>query len=384
MWWKMLFGAMLGMTIPSVGFADRGNGNGIDEFAKSMAVDCDGRDTSVKFGVGSAELNKEATEVLDVLAHWLLEDDARYARVEAYADPSGSTPTNQKLTARRAQNVEAYLESFGIDSTRVQTFARGEVTEASDEVPPDSMRVAVVGACTPQEQANGNGTTEKQANGNETTAEPVPEPLPAPPVAAPTQPPPPTEEPHLAAAPEPRPRFRSGIGIGLSAGGGVFGLADSDSEDLTDTGGSWEVRAVFGTQYPAALELAYVGTAQSFDLGPQDLTSTELIGNGLEANLRLQYPGVVWRPYGFVGIGWMYYNVNDEPGAFGLDDTDNIGTVPMGVGLAIAPVRGLLLDIRATYRAAFEDELLDGSIFGVNSAGSLSSWGVTANIGAEF
>jgi len=264
------------------------------------------------------------------------------------------------------------LEGFGVDSERVQIFARGEVTGAPEGVAPDSLRVAVVGSCSPGEQAAAE-------------PEPIPEPVPAPAVETPYPAPPPIEEPSLAATGEEAEEraFASRIGVGLSAGGGVFGLTDSDSQNLTDTGGSWEVRAVFVTQLPAALELAYVGTAQNFEVLDQNLSS-ELIGNGLEAALRLQYPGGVWRPYGFLGLGWMYYQIGDEVTNLGLDDTDNIGTVPMGVGLAIAPTRGLLIDIRGTYRPAYEDDLLDGSFVGAASSGSLTSWGVTANVGAEF
>src|SRR3954451_17178183 len=43
-------------------------------------------------------------------------------------------------------------------------------------------------------------------------------------------------------------RITSRIGISLQAGGGVSNFSGSTARDVTDVGGYWDVRAVFGTR----------------------------------------------------------------------------------------------------------------------------------------
>src|SRR5688572_27116519 len=50
--------------------------------------------------------------------------------------------------------------------------------------------------------------------------------------------------------------------IALSVGGGVQGFTDSDLDDTVGTGGSWDVRARFGTRSALSFEAAYIGSAQ--------------------------------------------------------------------------------------------------------------------------
>jgi hypothetical protein len=67
-----------------------------------------------------------------------------------------------------------------------------------------------------------------------------------------------------------------------------------------------------------------------------------------------------------------------------LRGSDNILTVPFGAGLAARVARGLLLDLRATGRAAFYDNLMDGVYANTAEDARLHSWNVGGRLGWEF
>jgi hypothetical protein len=182
--------------------------------------------------------------------------------------------------------------------------------------------------------------------------------------------------------PEPRPT--SGIGMGLSAGGGVTGFTEQGARNAADTGGMWEVRLTFGTRLPLGVDVAYVGSAQSLNIAGLSSNAVAL-GNGGEADLRLQWPKGMFRPFAFGGIGWTHYSIT-RSSTFGTAvlEADNIGTVPFGAGIAIGKVDGLLFELRGTGRYAFDDQLFEGVYAGTGQSSRLHSWAVTARLGAEF
>jgi outer membrane protein OmpA-like peptidoglycan-associated protein len=338
----------------------------------------------VEFNTNSAKLSDNDQERLDTVVEWLQQDDGRYSRVEGYADPRGSAAANVRLSERRALAVERYMTEQGIAPSRVHVKARGET-----DVPPApgaSERVAVVRECAKTEAAL-------------TQATPAPEPAPAPPPEPTPEPPPPPAAPPVVEEPpmpstgavagvsggpgEPTHPY-SGIGMGLSAGGGVIGFTDTQTRNNTNDGGTWEARLTIGTRIPIGLDLAYVGSAQGLTAAGLS-TNAYILGNGAEADLRLQWPTGMFRPYLFGGIGWTHYSVqrSDVLGTAILHD-DNIGTVPFGAGLAIGKVNGLLFDVRGTGRMAFDDDLLAGLYSGTGQDARLHSWSVTARIGAEW
>lgn len=160
-------------------------------------------------------------------------------------------------------------------------------------------------------------------------------------------------------------------------GGGVTDFTDEDVKDRFDVGGAWDLRLGFGNRFYVGGEVAYVGSSLSADGGGSDL-----LANGGEAVLRLQYPYASGRwlvePFAFGGIGWSHLALEDA--APGLDDADDVGVVPFGAGLSLAYQR-LLLDARFTYRAAFDEDL---ALAVGEGAPDLDQWGVTASVGYEF
>jgi hypothetical protein len=173
----------------------------------------------------------------------------------------------------------------------------------------------------------------------------------------------------------------------MMLGGGVTDFVSDAARNRTGVGGSWDVRAIFGTQSYVGLEAAYIGSAQSIDMGTDVFdNNATLVGNGAEALLRINatttYPA---QPFIFGGIGWRHYSISNNDtniSNLGLvDDTDDVGEVPVGIGLA-GHIGGFTLDARGEYRFAFSDDLV--ADLTNEGSSSLDRWGVTANIGYEL
>lgn len=160
-------------------------------------------------------------------------------------------------------------------------------------------------------------------------------------------------------------------------GGGVTDFTGDSVKDRFDVGGSWDLRLGVGSRSYVGAELAYVGT-----LRQASGSGSDLLSNGAEAVLRLQYPYATgtWRvtPFAFGGIGWSRVTLRDaEPG---IPDSDDVGVVPFGAGLTLGYGR-FLVDARFTYRAGFDEDL---ALAAGERPASLEQWGVGAAVGYEF
>jgi len=80
----------------------------------------------VLFETGMAELRGSAVGNLDRLADFLVRYDTRTAMIEGHTDSVGSESSNQILSQRRAQSVQAYLISRGVSSARLNASGLGE------------------------------------------------------------------------------------------------------------------------------------------------------------------------------------------------------------------------------------------------------------------
>lgn len=184
--------------------------------------------------------------------------------------------------------------------------------------------------------------------------------------------------------PQPPEKQPHGIGFSISAAGGLSVFSRSNARNFLDTGGTWDVRGVFGTRTLVGLEGAYVGSANGLD-APGGFTRT-LYGNGLEGSLRLNLMrnGLVraeggargLQPYLLGGVGWTHYHLSNNIATASVDNSDDTIQVPVGGGLSYYFNNRMLLDARFAYRFAFSDNLIQGS--------SLDNYNVTARIGAEF
>lgn len=175
------------------------------------------------------------------------------------------------------------------------------------------------------------------------------------------------------------------IGYGLSLGGGVDDFVGSDIRNFTNVGGSWNLRFTAGTKSYLALEASYIGSAQSINVLGLD-TNAVLVGNGLQAALRLNFVRhYVVQPFIYGGGAWRNYSLsNTIVNTSDVTNNANEFELPLGVGLA-GYISGFMADIRGEYRFAWGDDLVPN--IQANNSGvsaSLDRWGVTGNIGMEF
>ena len=190
----------------------------------------------------------------------------------------------------------------------------------------------------------------------------------------------------MPAEEEPHALWYERLGVGLSIGGGVDGFVGDTLTDATSTGGSWNVRATFGTRQYIAGEISYIGSAQSIDAIGLDTDST-LIGNGLQGALRINVLKSYYvQPFLYGGAAWRHYDLsNDTFNTSDVADSSDVFELPVGVGIA-GYIGGFMADLRGEYRGAWGDDLVpefddnsDDTIFG-----EMDRWGVTASLGMEF
>lgn len=167
----------------------------------------------------------------------------------------------------------------------------------------------------------------------------------------------------------------SRVGMELQVGGGGQTFLDGDATAVAKPGGDWTARFIVGTRSFIAGEAAYLGSAQNLDtLGVSD--QAVLMSNGLEAALRVNFTRALVQPYALAGYTWRRYQVtNTAVNTSSIADRDDVGAIPVGVGLAIRPGR-FVIDFRATFHGAFGQELIPNA--------NLSTLTGNAKVGFEF
>jgi hypothetical protein len=350
----------------------------------SAAPVCKNSGVTVNFKTGSSEIDRNGQGALSGVATWVQNGDQRTVRLEGHADKRGNAETNQRLSEKRAQAAEDFLVGKGVASDKITVSGHGEETTAASDA---DARVVNVKTCdVPKKVAEATPPLPEPV----TPPEPIVPPEPAPPVAvapppAPVAPPEPMFEPVPVAVPVAVPVKKdvppSVMGIEASVGGGAVGFIDSSVRNNINTGGAWDARLTFGSRLPIAIEGAYVGSVQGVTaLGLA--TNANLVGNGVEGDLRLNFTSYKVQPYIFGGAGWTNYQIrNSALNTSDISTSDNVGTVPLGAGISLRPAKVFLIDVRGTYRAVFNDTMLDRV---TNTSNSMQNWNVAGRIGFEF
>ncbi len=80
----------------------------------------------VFFDTDQTDLNSEGRAILDKQAQWLNQYTKYSAQIEGHADERGTREYNLALGARRAQSVQEYLISKGIQPNRLRTLSYGK------------------------------------------------------------------------------------------------------------------------------------------------------------------------------------------------------------------------------------------------------------------
>lgn len=93
----------------------------------------------VSFDLGSAELNRDAMEVLEIILTDLHNVDDYEIVLNGHADTSGGQEANMALSLKRAKRVEAKLHEAGVPAELISLYAFGE-TDPRDGSPDGQRR----------------------------------------------------------------------------------------------------------------------------------------------------------------------------------------------------------------------------------------------------
>jgi hypothetical protein len=151
--------------------------------------------------------------------------------------------------------------------------------------------------------------------------------------------------------------------------------------DFATVGGAWDARVVYGTRTLVAIEAAYTGGAVGVDaLGLDD--NAALISTGAEVLARVNFLQKEWQPYVVAGLGWRHYSiVNTDRNTSSVGEDEDLGEIPMGAGVSYR-YQGLVVDGRALFRAAFNDDMIRSTESG--SEANLHNWQAQVTAGYEF
>lgn len=86
----------------------------------------------IYFAYDQSTLGADGKATAEAIAKLLQEAPEMTLRVEGHADERGTNEYNLALGERRAQAVQQYLVSYGVDASRVSVLSYGEEKPASD------------------------------------------------------------------------------------------------------------------------------------------------------------------------------------------------------------------------------------------------------------
>ena len=102
----------------------------------------------VFFEYDQSDITPQARQVLQEKARILRANPQVELRLEGHADERGSNEYNQALGSRRAESVQSFFVSFGLDDGRFQTVSYGEerplIDESNEEAWAQNRRVEFV------------------------------------------------------------------------------------------------------------------------------------------------------------------------------------------------------------------------------------------------
>jgi outer membrane protein OmpA-like peptidoglycan-associated protein len=81
---------------------------------------------NIQFELNSYRLTSPSFQELDLVADYLYKYPKVNVQISGHTDDQGSADYNLKLSRNRAKNAGAYLESLGINKSRIETFGYGK------------------------------------------------------------------------------------------------------------------------------------------------------------------------------------------------------------------------------------------------------------------
>lgn len=86
----------------------------------------------IYFSFDQSTLTEQGKATAEAIAQLLQEAPEMTLRIEGHADEQGTNEYNLALGERRAQAVQQYLTSYGIDASRISVLSYGEEKPAAD------------------------------------------------------------------------------------------------------------------------------------------------------------------------------------------------------------------------------------------------------------
>lgn len=87
---------------------------------------------TIYFAYDQSTLSNEGKATAEAIAKLLQDAPEMTLRIEGHADERGTNEYNLALGERRAQAVQQYLVSYGVDASRISVLSYGEEKPASD------------------------------------------------------------------------------------------------------------------------------------------------------------------------------------------------------------------------------------------------------------
>jgi peptidoglycan-associated lipoprotein len=102
-------------------------GSSLGQFQKgSLGAGGQGPLSDIHFDYNDATVRPQDGEILKTNADWLQKNAGQRVQIEGHCDDRGSEEYNLALGAKRAQAAKDYLETLGIDSSRLSTISYGK------------------------------------------------------------------------------------------------------------------------------------------------------------------------------------------------------------------------------------------------------------------
>lgn len=362
--------AILGIaSLASPALADGDKAGDKAELEADTVTDLDGAvlDSVVYFDFDKTELSDKARAALDRAAAWMADNPGVPVVIEGHTDKVGDLAYNRKLADARAEATRRYLVDAGVSPARIRVMPYGESMPIvpTDKSARANRRIRIY-------SVHNDPVVKTEVK---VVEEPVPAYIPI-------------ERTVVKEVPKLVP-----LKYAVSAGAGVIQSLDGDTRDVTDVGGTWNLRFTAATRALLGGEIAYVGSAQPIDDRMGLGSDATLLANGAEGAFRIGLPNHDLQPYAFAGVGMVHYSLVDA----NADLDDNVVFFPAGIGLAYR-IKGVYLDVRGTARAAFDDDIfdrmvtstgetrVDTTIFDPALVGErgLENWSASAQLGVEF